>query len=109
MEWLDAKLCSDQNIDKVLIIEIRGAPSPRSYAGDGTEGCPVKPSTEASDQRSKRGWLYQYAAPLGTVLAGRDTGQRAHNETELDLLLDKWDEQDEENDRDKQGSRNLIV
>jgi hypothetical protein len=33
------------------------------------------------------------------VLAGRDTGQRAQNETESDLLLDKRDEQDEVNER----------
>jgi Patatin-like phospholipase len=103
VEWLDAKLRSDQNIDKVLIIEIRGAPSPPSYTFDDAQGCPVKPSTSAPDRRSKAGWFYQYTAPLLTVLGGRDTGQRAHNEIELDLLLDKWDEQDEETEQDEQG------
>jgi hypothetical protein len=50
--------------------------------------------------------LPMHGAARETVLAGRDAGQRAHNETESDLLLDKRDEQDEENER---GSRNLIV
>jgi hypothetical protein len=100
-EWLDAKLRSDQNIDKVLIIEIRGAPSPPSYAFDDADGCPVKPSINAPDRRSKAGWFYQYTAPLRTVLGVRDTGQRAHNDLELDLLVDKWDEQDEENEQDE--------
>lgn len=103
VEWLDAKLRSDQNIDKVLIIEIRGSPSPPSYTFDEAGGCPVKPSTSAPDRRSKAGWFYQYTAPLRTVLGGRDTGQRAHNEIELDLLLDKWNEQDEETEQDEQG------
>jgi len=40
-----------------------------------------------------------HGAARETVLAGRDAGQRAHNETESDLLLDKRDEQDEENER----------
>ena len=105
VEWLDAKLRSDQNIKKVLIIEIRGAPSPPNYANDDASTCPVKPSTEAPDRRSKAGWFYQYTAPLQTVLGVRDTGQRAHNEIELDLLVDKWSEQDEENEQDPRGKQ----
>jgi len=105
VEWLDAKLRSDQNIRKVLIIEIRGAPSPPSYAYNDADGCPAKPSTDAPDRRSKAGWFYQFTAPLQTVLGGRDTGQRAHNELELNLLLDKWDEQDEQNEKDEKGEK----
>jgi hypothetical protein len=39
------------------------------------------------------------------VLGVRDTGQRAHNDLELDLLLDKWDEQDKENEQDPRGKQ----
>ena len=63
VEWLDAKLRSDQNINKVLIIEIRGAPSPPSYANDDASGCPVKPSANAPDRSSRAGWFYQFTAP----------------------------------------------
>jgi len=105
VEWLDAKLRSDQDIEKVLIIEIRGAPSPPTYANDDARGCPVKPSVDAPDRKSEAGWFYQYAAPLLTVLGVRDTGQRAHNDLELDLLVDKWDEQDEENEQDPRGKQ----
>jgi hypothetical protein len=105
VEWLDAKLRSDQNINKVLIIEIRGAPSPPSYANADARGCPLKPSANAPDRRSRAGWFYQFTAPLRTVLGVRDTGQRAHNDLELDLLVDKWDEQDEENEQDPHGEQ----
>jgi hypothetical protein len=38
VEWLDAKLHSDQNMDKVLIIKIRGAPSPAATRVTATRG-----------------------------------------------------------------------
>jgi hypothetical protein len=37
------------------------------------------------------------------VRGGSDTGQRAHDELELDFLLGNWDEQDEENEQDNRG------
>jgi hypothetical protein len=43
--------------------------------------------------------LPMHGAARKTGLAGRDTGQRVHNEAESDLLLDKRDEQDKENER----------
>ena len=88
VEWLDWKLESDPDIDRVLILEIRGAPTGSGYAQS-------SPADESSpDRRSARGWFYQLFAPAATVLNVRDTGQRTHNEVELDLLVEKWAEKD---------------
>jgi predicted acylesterase/phospholipase RssA len=105
VEWLDEELRTNQDIDKVLIIEIRGSPSPPSYTYDDADACPPKPSDVVEERRSSPSWFYQYTAPLRTVLGVRRTGQRAHNDLELDLLVDKWDEQDKANEQDKQGGR----
>lgn len=105
VEWLDEELRTNQDIEEVLIIEIRGSSSPPSYTYDEAEACPPKPSDIVEERRSSPGWFYQYTAPLRTVLGVRSTGQRAHNDLELDLLVDKWDEQDKENEQDKQGGQ----
>jgi len=105
VEWLDEELRTNQDIEEVLIIEIRGSPTPPSYTYDDANECPPKPSADAEDRRSNPGWFYQFTAPLRTVLGVRSTGQRTHNDLELNLMVDKWDEQDEANERDGQGGR----
>jgi Patatin-like phospholipase len=104
VEWLDHELRTNQDIKEVLIIEVRGSPSPPGYTYADAEECPPKPSAEVEERRSSRGWFYQFTAPLRTVLGVRSTGQRAHNDLELDLLVDKWDEQDEENEQNNRGA-----
>jgi hypothetical protein len=37
-----------------------------------------------------RGWFYQAIAPLTTLVSVRGAGQIAHNDTELQLLQQKW-------------------
>jgi hypothetical protein len=105
VQWLDKELRTNQDIEEVLIIEVRGSPSAPAYTFDDADACPPKPSTGAEERRSSPSWFYQYTAPLRTVLGVRRTGQRAHNDLELDLLVDKWDEQDKANEQDKQGGR----
>ena len=105
VEWLDEELRTNQDIEEVLIIEIRGSPTPPSYTYDDANECPPKPSADAEDRRSNPGWFYQFTAPLRTVLGVRSTGQRTHNDLELNLMVDKWDEQDEANERDGQGGQ----
>jgi hypothetical protein len=93
VEWLDAQLeREDSTIERVLIIEIRGA---RSRIGPpDSEGCSMtRPG--GRDRRSNRGWFYQAFAPASTVFNVRTAGQRTHNETELCLLIDKWRERRE--------------
>jgi hypothetical protein len=104
VEWLDEELRTNQDIKEVLIIEVRGSPSPSGYTYEDAEECPPKPSSEQDERKSSPGWFYQYTAPLRTVLGVRNTGQRTHNDLELDLLVDKWGEQDVENERDKRGN-----
>ena len=80
VSWLDHKLKEDDSIERVLIVQILGAPSD------------VQPTSaeSAQDLKEKRGWFYQAFAPASTVLNVRGAGQSAHNEVELDLLRDKW-------------------
>ena len=67
--WLDEALRTPVNpIRRVLLIEIRGAPS------------------SENDLDSRRGWLYQTVAPLNAMLNVRTAGQLSHNEEELRLL-----------------------
>ena len=105
VEWLDEELRTNGDINEVLIIEIRGSPSPPSNAYEDAHGCPPKPLTGGQERKSSPSWFYQFTAPLWTVLGVRDTGQRAHNDLELDLLVDKWEEQDEENEQNPQGGQ----
>jgi hypothetical protein len=90
VEWLDAELEKEDNIDRVLIIEIRGAPSPSGYTYEGKQDCPPRPDAQPPDRKSIRGWLYQAYEPANTILRVRNTGQRTHNDVELELLKDKW-------------------
>lgn len=75
--WLDAELREEQSIERVLVVQIRGAP----------------PGVE--EPKKKRGWFYQALAPAYTSLHVRGAGQSAHGETELRLLIDKWDDNDQ--------------
>jgi hypothetical protein len=96
VEWLDAQLESEDNtIERVLILEIRGA---RSRIGPpDNEGCSeTRPG--GRDRRSNRGWFFQAFAPASTVFNVRTAGQRTHNEAELCLLIDKWKERREKAD-----------
>jgi hypothetical protein len=96
VEWLDAQLEREDNtIERVLILEIRGA---RSRIGPpDNEGCSMT-RAGGRDRRSNRGWFYQAFAPASTVFNVRAAGQRTHNETELCLLIDKWRERRENAD-----------
>jgi hypothetical protein len=90
VEWLDAQLeREDSTIERVLIIEVRGARSRIAPPDD--QGC-SKTRPGGRDRRSNRGWFYQAFAPASTVLNVRTSGQRTHNEAELCLLIDKWRE-----------------
>jgi hypothetical protein len=96
VEWLDEELQDNPEVKEVLVLEIRGA---RSGLGDarGTESpeCHTEPEVI---QEEKRTWFSQILAPpFIQILAPpqgalnvRNTGQRTHNDTELDLLKDKW-------------------
>ena len=67
--WLDEALRAPANpIRRVLLLEIRGAPS------------------SENDLDRRRGWLYQTVAPLEAMLNVRTAGQLSHNEEELRLL-----------------------
>jgi Patatin-like phospholipase len=107
-EWLDQELTDHEEIKKVLIIEIRGAPSSSSSTDDDEKDeddktCPPSP-TDAPDRTSNQRWFYQLVAPLSTVLNVRKTGQRGHNDVELNLLVDKWDRKGEE-----EGERRVAI
>jgi hypothetical protein len=68
--WLDEAFRAPANpIRRVLLLEIRGAPSS---------------SENGLDRR--RGWLYQTIAPLDAMLNVRTAGQLSHNDEELRLL-----------------------
>jgi len=90
VEWLDWELENDRSIKRVLILEIRGAPSRPSYTYEGKQECPTRPRAEAPDRKSTEGWIYQAIAPASAVFHVRNTGQRTHNDVELELLKDKW-------------------
>lgn len=91
VEWLDAELeMEDNTIDRVLVIEIRGAPSPSGYTYEGKQDCPPRPGAKPPDRKTIRGWLYQAYEPANTIFRVRNTGQRTHNDVELELLKDKW-------------------
>jgi hypothetical protein len=97
VEWLDWKLekqleenrseeaqgeenrPEESNVRRVLIVEIRGAPT-----------------ADDPDSKSDQGWFYQAVAPAATVLNVRGAGQRIHNDVQIDLLIDKWSQMDEQ-------------
>jgi hypothetical protein len=94
VEWLDEELRGKPEVKEVLVLEIRGA---RSGLGDtrGTESLkcqtePVVKPVPGEVQEEKRTWFSQILAPPQGALNVRNTGQRTHNDTELDLLQDKW-------------------
>ena len=96
VEWLDAQLEKEDNtIERVLILEVRGARS--SIGPPDDQGCSTT-RAGGRDRRSNRGWFYQAFAPASTVLNVRTAGQRTHNEAELCLLIDKWRERREKTD-----------
>lgn len=89
VEWLDDELENNPKITDVLILEIRGA---RSGPGDSrtvSRECKTEPVVR-QEQGGKRMWFSQLLAPPQGALSVRNTGQRTHNDTELDLLQDKW-------------------
>ncbi len=64
------------------MVRIHGAPTGSGAAKDG----------------GKSGWFYQAYAPASTVLNVRGTGQLVHSQVELDLLVDKWCEDERQVD-----------
>lgn len=99
VEWLDEELENnsrlsekpenDSQITDVLILEIRGAPSEPGDSRTDNPQCATEPETPSA-LTSQRGWFSQILAPPLAVLSVRNTGQRTHNDVELDLLQDKW-------------------
>jgi hypothetical protein len=77
-EWVDYQLQEEAGkIDRVLIVQINGAPT--------------KPSKKAdSERKTIRGWFYQAFAPVSTLIHTRTAGQLARSQVELGLLRDKW-------------------
>lgn len=73
LDWLDAALegARTSAVREVLIVQIRAG---RSAMPSGTT----------------RSWIYQLYAPLAAMLAVRESGQIAHNDTELALLAKRW-------------------
>jgi predicted acylesterase/phospholipase RssA len=69
VEWLNQALCGSDKIQRVLILQIRGA-----TPGEGVE------------LKNKRGWFYQAFAPIGTMLHVRTAGQFTRGEEEVKLL-----------------------
>jgi hypothetical protein len=78
VDWLDEALIENQHlpfaqqVQRVLILQLRGAPPT-----NGSEG-------------KRRGWFYQAYAPISTVIAARETGQLSHSDQELALLKRAW-------------------
>jgi hypothetical protein len=99
VEWLDEELENnsrlgekpenDSRITDVLILEIRGAPSGPGDSRTDDPQCATEPETPPA-LTSQRSWFSQILAPPLAVLSVRPTGQRTHNDVELDLLQDKW-------------------
>jgi Patatin-like phospholipase len=89
VEWLDYELSKPgSDIGRVLFIEIRGSPTVDPEADVARQ----KDEEERAgyDFATQRGWLYQFFAPLGTLLHVRDSGQLSNNRVQLRLLIDKW-------------------
>lgn len=98
VDWLDMALSDAKEagrpVRRVLVLQIIGAPDVTGtlyrFADDApADACP-SPQLSTLARHDTSGWLYQLGAPLATMLAVRDTGQRAHNRTELDLLQRAW-------------------
>lgn len=74
VEWLHEALSGNDNqVKKVLLIQIHGAPTGKADKKEATKN---------------RGWFYQAFAPLTTLFAVRSTGQIAHNDIELEFLVE---------------------
>lgn len=73
MAWIHQGLEESGLVRHLLLLQIRGAPSPARAAPSGHHG-----------------WLYQAWAPLQTLLAVRETAQIAHNDDQLALLRGYW-------------------
>jgi glycerophosphoryl diester phosphodiesterase len=114
VEWLDEELEREKreetpaDIKKVLVVQIHAAgmscttgeeqtnkQDPASTAGTQSRDGNINNQIER-----KRGWLYQAYAPPWTALNVRGPGQRENNEVALDLLIDKWDRKQENEDED---------
>ncbi|MBA2713130.1 MAG: patatin-like phospholipase family protein, partial [Rubrobacteraceae bacterium] len=87
VEWLDAELEDNPNIKEVLIVELRGAPSGPGGPRTDTPECRTEPVVVQDPEST---WFSQILAPPQGALSVRNTGQRTHNDVELDLLQDKW-------------------
>ena len=113
VEWLDAEL--DKGVVKnVLVLQIRDKPTEACIAPEDQPTAPAEANNDKSEtttpaeqplspadpsngeRESARGWFYQLFAPLGTLLDVRSTGQFSHNEIELKLLKDKWEEKEQQ-------------
>lgn len=99
VEWLDEELENNSRLSEkpenasqitdVLILEIRGAHSGPGDSRTDDPQCATEPKTPQA-LTSQRSWFSQILAPPLTVLSVRNTGQRTHNDVELDLLQGKW-------------------
>jgi hypothetical protein len=76
VEWLDEGLTHTRKPRGVLVLQIHGSP--------------VKENEPEVRHEKIRGWFYQAIAPLTTLVSVRGAGQIAHNDTELQLLQQKW-------------------
>ncbi len=78
VEWLDAALHhASHQVKRVLILQIRGAPTREATAATAREV-------------SSRGWFYQAFAPLATMIKVWGAAQVSHNEAEYSLLQRSW-------------------
>lgn len=80
VEWLDQLLKSGQisDIKRIMVLQINAFP--RSLPGAQTKG----------DDVSQGGWVMSVLGPLLALFRVRDSTQTARNQTELDLLCQRW-------------------
>ncbi|MGI9071240.1 MAG: patatin-like phospholipase family protein [Bryobacteraceae bacterium] len=77
VEWLDSGLHALENTKmlpkRVLILQIRSSPS-----------------TTPEKEQSNRGFLFQLYHPIAALYNVRETGQFSHDQTEVNLLRERW-------------------
>jgi hypothetical protein len=73
LAWINQGLEESGMVDHILLLQVRGAPS-----------------TPRAQPDSWHGWFYQAWAPVESVLQVRTTGQRSHNDDELERLVELW-------------------
>jgi patatin-like phospholipase len=73
LAWINQGLGESGLVNHLLLLQVRGAPS-----------------TPRAQPDSWHGWFYQAWAPIESVLQVRTTGQRSHNDDELERLVELW-------------------